>query len=170
MRPELLQTFDELVACYPEGKEKSAILPILHLVQKENDGYLSVAVMDEVAAYLKIQPIEVYEVATFYTMFKLKPTGKYVLEVCQTGPCCLVGADGIIAHLQNTLGIGMNETSADGLFTLRGVECLAACGTAPVMQVGDYYCENLTPATTDALLTEMRDGTFFARMERENGD
>lgn len=116
---ELLQKFGEVVSRYPEGKQKSALLPVLHLVQAEF-GWLSVDAMDKVAHYLDIQPIEVYEVATFYTMYFLEPKGKYVLEVCRTGPCCLVGAEKIMDHIENRLGVKEGEVTPDGLF--HGVE------------------------------------------------
>src|SRR5690349_7385422 len=104
-----------MMSQYPEGRQKSAILPILHLAQAENRGWLSVEWMDYVAGLLQIQPIEVYEVATFYTMFNLKPVGKWVLEVCRTGPCQLRGSDELIAHLEKTLGVEVDGTSADGM-------------------------------------------------------
>src|SRR6476469_4582611 len=118
------QLAQQMIKRYPEGRQKSALLPILHLAQGEW-GWLSPEVMDYVAGLLNIQPIEVYEVATFYTMFHLHPTGKYVLEVCRTGPCCLLGAENIIEHIENKLNIKVGETSADGMFTLKTVECLA---------------------------------------------
>jgi NADH-quinone oxidoreductase subunit E len=153
----LLEKFDEIVKRYPEGKQKSALLPILHLVQAEY-GWVSTPAMDKVAEYLQILPIEVYEVATFYTMYLLKPQGKYVLEVCKTGPCCLVGADGIMKHLEQTLGVKENEVTADGMFSWRGVECLAACGYGPVLQIGPEYTfyENLTDKSVDQLIDDLR--------------
>jgi NADH-quinone oxidoreductase subunit E len=154
---EMLKQIDEIIKRYPEGKEKSALLPILHLAQAEF-GWCSTEVMDQVASVLNIKPIEVYEVATFYTMFHVKPVGKYVLEVCRTGPCCLVGAEKIIKHLEDKLEIKEGETSADGLFTVKGVECLAACGTGPVLQIGPEYTfyENLTTDSVDQLLDGLR--------------
>lgn len=156
-RPELLAEFDEIVKRYPEGKHKAAMLPILHLVQAEY-GWLSAAAMERVAGYLSLEPIEVYEVATFYTMFFLKPKGKYVLEVCRTGPCCLVGAEKIMQHLENTLGVKEGEVTADGKFSWRGVECLAACGMAPVLQIGPEYTfyENLTEEKVDQLIKDLQ--------------
>jgi NADH-quinone oxidoreductase subunit E len=140
-----LSKFDEIVSRYPAGKQKSALLPLLHLVQAEF-GWTSVPAMDKVAEYLNIEPIEVYEVASFYSMYFLQPKGKYVLEVCRTGPCCLVGAEKIMDHIENKLGVKEGEVTADGLFSWRGVECLAACGYAPVLQIGPEYTfyENLT--------------------------
>jgi NADH-quinone oxidoreductase subunit E len=154
---QLISQFDDIVKRYPEGKQKSALLPLLHLVQAEY-GWLSTASMDQVAHYLDIKPIEVYEVATFYTMFFLKPTGKYVLEVCRTGPCCLVGAENIMKHIETSLGVKEGEVTADGMFSWRGVECLAACGMAPVLQIGPEYkfYENLTVESVDQLIEDLK--------------
>lgn len=153
---EKLAKANEIIARYPEGKQKSALIPLLHLAQEEFGGWLDVPVMDYVAALLSIKPIEVYEVATFYTMFNMKPVGKYVLEVCQTGPCMLCGSDQIISHIKNKLGIKEGETTADGLFTLKPAECLGACGYAPMMQLGKNFKEHLTIEKVDALLDELR--------------
>jgi len=152
----LTQKIEALKDHYPHGREKSALLPALHLVQAEF-GWLSTPSMDSVAHILGIKPIEVYEVATFYTMFHVKPVGKYVLEVCHTSPCCLNGAEDLLKHIQNKLSIQIGETTADGLFTLKTVECLAACGMAPVLQIGpDYtYHEHLTPEKVDALIADL---------------
>lgn len=129
---------------YPEGKQKSAVLPILHIAQAEFDGWLSVEAMDYVAGILNIQPIEVYEVASFYSMFNLKPVGKCVIEVCRTGPCWLMGAEDLVRFIEKKLGIKEGQTTSDGMFTLKTVECLASCGTAPMVQIGETYHENLT--------------------------
>lgn len=155
--PELIARFNEIVARYPEGRQKSALLPILHLVQAEF-GWVSTAAMDKVAEYLELKPIEVYEVATFYTMFFLKPQGKYVLEVCRTGPCSIVGAEKIMKYIEEKLQVKEGEVSEDGLFSWRGVECLAACGMAPVLQIGPEYTyhENLTEAKIDELIDSLR--------------
>ncbi|WP_343557798.1 NAD(P)H-dependent oxidoreductase subunit E [Sphingobacterium sp.] len=155
--PELLTKFGEVVSRYPEGKQKSGLLPILHLVQAEY-GWVSADAMGKVAVYLNILPIEVYEVATFYTMFLLQPKGKYVLEICRTGPCCLVGAERIMGHLQQKLGVKEGEVTADGLFSWRGVECLAACGFGPVLQIGPEYTfyENLTEEKVDELIDNLK--------------
>jgi NADH-quinone oxidoreductase subunit E len=154
---ELIKQFDEIVTRYPEGKQKSALLPILHLVQAEF-GWVSTTAMDKVADYLDILPIEVYEVASFYTMFFLQPQGKYVLEVCRTGPCSLVGAEKMMQHIEKKLGVKEGEVTKDGLFSWRGVECLAACGMAPVLQIGpDYtYYEHLTTEKVDVLVDELK--------------
>ncbi|TCC96348.1 NAD(P)H-dependent oxidoreductase subunit E [Pedobacter hiemivivus] len=153
----LIEKFDELVKRYPEGKQKSALLPILHEVQAEL-GWLSPAAMDKVAAYLDIQDIEVYEVASFYSMYFLKPQGKYVLEVCRTGPCCLVGAEKLMGHIEAKLGVKENQVTEDGLFSWRGVECLAACGYGPVLQIGPEYTfyENLNEQKVDELIEDLR--------------
>ncbi len=152
--PEKLTDVNQLISHYPLGKQKSALLPILHLAQKEFGGWLDVSTMDYVASLLDIQPIEVYEVATFYSMYNLKPVGKYVFEVCQTGPCMLNGSDGIIKYIQEKLGIGIGEITTDGLFTLKVVECLGACGYAPMMQLGKTYREHLTKEKVDAIIEE----------------
>jgi len=157
MFTESLKTeIKELTKKYPEGKQKSALLPALHLVQEQGNNSLSVEQMDTVAELLSLEPIEVYEVASFYTMFNLKPVGKYVLEVCQTGPCMVQGSDDIIAYIKKKLDIREGETSADGLFTLKPVECLGACGYAPMMQMGKFYKEHLTPQKLDKIIDECR--------------
>lgn len=146
----------KIIKRYPEGRQKSALLPVLHLAQAEFGGWLSPETMDYVASILNLKPIEVYEVASFYTMYNLRPVGTCVLEVCRTGPCMLRGSDDIIEYLENKLGIKDGETSADGMFTLKTVECLASCGTAPVMQVGDHYIEDLTCEKLDGILADLR--------------
>jgi len=155
--PELIKQFDEIVSRYPKGKQKSGLLPILHLVQAEY-GWVSAPAMDKVAEYLGIQSIEVYEVATFYTMYFMRPQGKYVLEVCRTGPCGIVGAEKIMDHIEEKLGVKEGEITADGLFSWRGVECLAACGFGPVLQIGPEYTfyENLTNESVDKLIDELK--------------
>ena len=152
---EKLKKVDEIIARYPEGRQKSALLPVLHLAQ-EQFGWLSTETMDYVAALLKLEPIEVYEVATFYSMYNLKPVGRYMFEVCQTGPCMVRGCDDIIAYIGEKLGIKPGETTGDGLFTLKTVECLGACGYAPMMQLGKHYKEHLTKEKVDAIIEECR--------------
>jgi NADH-quinone oxidoreductase subunit E len=152
---EELKKVQEIISRYPQGRQKSALLPLLHMAQ-EKWGWLPVEVMDYVAGLLSIKPIEVYEVATFYSMFFVKPVGKYVLEFCHTGPCCLVGAEKIVKYIENKLNIKAGETTADGIFTLKTVECLASCGSAPMMQVGEYYYEFLTEQKVDELLDKWR--------------
>ncbi|WP_341834669.1 NAD(P)H-dependent oxidoreductase subunit E [Chitinophaga pollutisoli] len=153
---EKLNKVKEIIARYPEGKQKSALIPVLHLAQESFGGWLSADTMDYVATLLSIEPIEVYEVATFYSMFNLQPVGKYLFEVCQTGPCMLRGSDDIIHYIKEKLGIKIGETTADGLFTLKTVECLGACGYAPMMQLGKFYKEHLTKEKVDQIIAECR--------------
>ncbi|MEO6720978.1 MAG: NAD(P)H-dependent oxidoreductase subunit E [Ferruginibacter sp.] len=151
-----LNKVNEIMSRYPAGKHKSALLPVLHIAQEEFGGWLDTPVMDYVATLLKIEPIEVYEVASFYSMYNLKPVGKFIFEVCQTGPCMLNGSDNIISYIKQRLNIGAGETTADGLFTLKTVECLGACGYAPMMQLGATYREHLTKEKVDAIIEECR--------------
>ena len=160
---EGLAECQRIIARYPEGRSKSALLPILHIAQAENDGWLSVNAMDAVAQVLGIQHIEVYEVASFYSMYNLHPVGTYVLDVCRTTPCMLRGSDDLITHLEKKLGVHCGETTKDGMFTLKGVECLGSCGTAPMLQCGAQFHENLTTERADALIDELR-----ARNSRTN--
>lgn len=155
-QPEVMNKVQQLINRYPEKQKKSALIPLLHIAQEESGGYLTVDIMDYVATLLEIQPIEVYETATFYSMFYLEKVGKYVLEVCRTGPCSLAGGDKIREYLRQALEINPGETTPDGLFTLREVECLGSCGTGPVMQVNTEFFEKLTPSRVDHLLDEMR--------------
>ena len=144
------------MARYPEGKQKSALLPVLHLAQEQFGGWLSTETLDYVASLLQLSPIEVYEVATFYSMYNLQPVGKHVFEVCQTGPCMLNGSDEIIEYVWEKLGIRPGQTTTDGLFTLKTVECLGACGYAPMMQMGKHYREHLTRDKVDQIIAESR--------------
>ncbi|MDR1876120.1 MAG: NAD(P)H-dependent oxidoreductase subunit E [Flavobacteriaceae bacterium] len=157
---ETLSKVNEIIARYPEGKQKSALIPVLHLAQKEFGGWLDVPVMDYVASLLNILPIEVYEVATFYTMFNMQPVGRYVLEVCRTGPCMLNGSDQIIEYIKEKLQIKEGETTKDGLFTLKPAECLGACGYAPMMQLGKFYHEHLTKDKIDEIIELCRVGNI----------
>jgi NADH-quinone oxidoreductase subunit E len=156
---DTLELVNRIIRRFPEGRQKSALIPVLHIAQSENGGWLSAEMMDYVASLLGIQPIEVYEVATFYTMFNLQPVGNCVIEVCRTGPCWLNGAEEILEHFRRRLGIEPGETTADGLFTLKTVECLAACGNAPVIQVGTRYLENMTIEKADQLLHIWSEGS-----------
>jgi NADH-quinone oxidoreductase subunit E len=151
-----LEKIQELLKRYPEGQQKSALLPVLHIVQEESGGRLSVNVMNFVASLLEIQPIEVYEVASFYSMFNLDPVGKYSIEVCRTGPCAFCGGEPLIDYIKKKLDVEIGETTADGLFTLRAVECLGACGAAPVAQVNNEFHEFLTPEKIDLLIEQLR--------------
>lgn len=153
---EKLQKVQQIVNRYPQGKQKSALLPVLHLAQQEFGGWLDVPVMDYVAGLLQLEPIEVYEVASFYSMYNLKPVGKYIFEVCQTGPCMLNGSDNIVEYIQQKLNIRVGETTTDGMFTLKTVECLGACGYAPMMQLGKTYREHLTKEKVDVIIEECR--------------
>jgi NADH-quinone oxidoreductase subunit E len=151
-----LALIKKMISRYPEGKQKSALIPVLHIAQAEFDGWLSPEVMDYVASILSIQPVEVYEVASFYSMFNLKPVGKCVIEVCRTSSCWLLGAEDVIRHLENKLNIKVGETTTDGMFTLKSVECLGSCGTAPMMQVGADFYENLSLQKVDQLVDQFR--------------
>ena len=153
---EKIKEVQQIIQRYPEGKQKSALIPVLHLAQEEFGGWLSSETMDYVASVLNLEPIEVYEVATFYSMYNLKPVGRYLFEVCQTGPCMLNGSDNIIKYIFEKLGIKPGETTTDGMFTLKTVECLGACGYAPMMQLGKNYREHLTKEKVDAIIEECR--------------
>lgn len=153
---ESMDEVQKIINRYPEGKHKSALIPILHIAQAEFGGWLSPETMDYVASILKIQSIEVYEVASFYSMFNLQPVGNCLIEVCRTSSCWLCGAEDIIDHLEHKLGISVGETTEDGMFTLKAVECLGSCGTAPMMQVGADYHEDLTIEKVDNLLDQFK--------------
>ncbi len=152
--PERLAKVQEIIARYPEGKQKSALLPVLHLAQ-EQFAWMSQGVMDYVASLLSISPVEVYEVASFYTMYHLEPVGKNVIEYCRTGPCVLMGGEEVFDHLQKKLGIKKGETTADGLFTLKEVECLAACGWGPCFQIREKYYMHLNNQKVDEIIEEL---------------
>ncbi len=153
---DTMQTVQKMMKRYPEGKHKSALLPILHIAQAEFGGWLSPETMDYVASVLNIKPIEVYEVASFYSMYNLKPVGKCLLEVCRTSSCWTRGAEDVVKHLEKKLGIKEGETTKDGMFTIKTVECLGSCGSAPMLQCGASYHENLTLEKVDALLENYR--------------
>lgn len=153
----MMQEINAVIKNFPEGKQKSALIRILHITQAEY-GWVSVPVMNKIADILSIQAIEVYEVATFYTMFHLQPVGKHVLEVCRTGPCMLVGSDQLINHIENRLNIKVGETTADGMFTLKTAECLGGCGYGPLLQCRNKFHEHLTSEKVDALIEQYRNG------------
>jgi NADH-quinone oxidoreductase subunit E len=153
---ETMALVNNMISRYPEGKQKSALLPILHLAQAEFDGWLSPEVMDYVASILSIQKIEVYEVASFYSMYNLQPVGNCLLEVCRTSSCWLRGANEIVEHIEKKLGIKEGETTADGMFTLKTVECLGSCGTAPMMMCGAQFHENLNFQKVDTILEKLK--------------
>jgi NADH-quinone oxidoreductase subunit E len=147
-----------ILAKYPPDRKASAVLPLLDLAQRQSGGWLPKAAMDQVAATLDMAPIRVYEVATFYSMFNLKPVGKHLIQVCRTTPCWLRGADGLSHTCKSKLGIGLKETTADGLFTLVEVECLGACVNAPVVQINDDFYEDLDTAGMEKLLDALARG------------
>jgi len=154
-KEETLKEVGRVVAQYPEGMQKSALIRVLHLAQAEF-GWLSVPVMDYVARLLHVNPVAVYAVATFYSMYDTTPAGKVKLEVCRTGPCMIEGAERIVKYIEDKLGIKDGETTSDGLFTLKTVECLGACGYAPMLQAGEKYHEHLTEAKIDELIETYR--------------
>jgi NADH-quinone oxidoreductase subunit E len=151
-----MEEVKKIISHYPPAKIKSALLPVLHIAQAEFGGWLSPETMDYVASVLKVQPIEVFEVASFYSMYNLKPVGKCTLEVCQTSSCWLNGAEDIIKYIEKKLNIKAGETTKDGMFTLKTVECLGSCGTAPMLQCGASYHENLTYEKVDSLIEKYR--------------
>src|SRR5947209_776320 len=157
--PEYLEKAKWHIAKYPPGRQASAVLPLLHLAQRQHDGWLPRAAMDYVAGVLHMAPIRVYEVATFYTMFNLRPVGRYLLQVCATTPCWLRGSDDVAAACEKKLGIGIGGTTEDGLFTLVEVECLGACVNAPILQVNDDFYEDLDGPSTEALIDALRAGS-----------
>jgi len=157
MTEALITRINELISHYPEDKRKSALLPVLHEVQDAHENWLSIELMDKVAEILLIKPIEVYEVVSFYTMYNQKPIGKYMFEFCQTSPCCLNGAENLMDYTCEKLGINLGETTEDGNFTVVGVECLGACGYAPMMQLGDFYKEHLNEEKIDRLIADCKD-------------
>lgn len=154
----LMNRINELCSHYPDDKRKSALLPVLHEVQDAHDNWLSIELQNKVAEILHIKPIEVYEVVTFYTMYNQRPIGKYMFEFCQTSPCCQKGVEDLMDYTCEKLGVKVGEISKDGNFEVRGVECLGACGYAPMMQLGDFYQENLTKEKIDQLVADCKDG------------
>jgi len=161
MTETLMNRINELISHYPSDKRKSALLPVLHEVQDAHDNWLSIELMDKVAEILLIKPIEVYEVASFYTMYNLKPIGKYMFEFCRTSPCCLNGTENLMDYTCEKLGIKEGETTPDGNFTVVGVECLGACGYAPMMQLGDFYKEHLNEEKIDQLIADCKDNKII---------
>lgn len=156
--PELQARIDELIGHYPAEKQKSALLPVLHAVQDAHDNWLSVELMNKVAEILHITPIEVYEVVSFYTMFNQRPVAKFRFEFCRTSCCGLNGADDVFDYACDKLGIKEGEITADGMFEVAGVECLGACGYGPMLQLGDFYHEKMTPQKFDQLIEDCKEG------------
>lgn len=164
---ELLDEVQRVISLFPEGKQKSALIRVLHIAQA-HFGWLNADVMDYVARLLHIQPIEAYEVATFYSMYDTQKVGKVKLEVCRTGPCMIEGAEKIISYIEKKLGIKEGETTADGIFTLKAVECLGACGYAPMLQAGEKYHEHLTEEKVDALIEQYKNHPSANYMGQNN--
>ena len=152
---DITREIDKIIAKFPVNQRQSAVISALMIVQKRNNGYLTTQLMDLVADYLNMTKISVYEVASFYTMFELNPVGRHKICVCTNISCMLRGSDDVVQHLRKKLNINFNETTIDGKFTLRSVECLAACGGAPMMQIDDDYHENLTPEKIDQILSQL---------------
>jgi NADH-quinone oxidoreductase E subunit len=169
--PENFELAKRIIAKYPPGRQASAVLPVLDLAQRQHDNWLPRAAMDYVAHLLDMAPIRVYEVATFYTMFNLKPVGKYLLQACTTTPCWLRGSDEVVAACERKLGIHVGESTADGMFTLAEAECLGACVNAPVLWVNDDFYEDLDGPSTERLLEALRRGeepSPGTQIERQN--
>lgn len=152
---ESLAEIDTWTAKYPEEQRQSAVMPALRIVQDANGGWLTTELMDAIAEYLQMPPIAVYEVASFYSMYEHKPVGRHKICVCTNISCLLRGSDQVVGHLENKLGIKMGQTTPDGKFTLKVVECLGACVGAPMLQIGREYYENLTPEKIDAILEKL---------------
>lgn len=153
---EGITEIDHWIAKYPSDQKQSAVMQALMIMQDER-GYLTPDSMDAIADYLDMAPIAVYEVASFYSMYQHQPAGEFVMNVCTNISCKLRDSDGLVAHLEKKLGIKMGETTADGRFTLRSVECLAACANAPVIQMNKQYYEDLTPEKVDSLLQQCQE-------------
>lgn len=163
-----LAKIQEILTHYPSDRQASAILPLLDLAQRQNNGWLSQSALEIVAALLKMPIIRVYEVASFYTMFNLKPVGKYHLQVCRTTPCWLKGSDTVLKKCKEIAGITAGETSADGLFSLIEVECLGACVNAPVVQINDDYLEDMTAETIENVLNALQKGESLPEVLLKN--
>lgn len=149
---------DAYISKYPEGKQQSAVMPLLYLAQSQNNGWLSQGALEYIADYLSMPSIKVYEVATFYTMYNLTPVGKNHIQLCRTTPCWLRGSNDILAKIKSHLGIKNGETTSDGLFTLTEVECLGACVNAPMVQINDDFYEDLDPQRMQEILDTILDG------------
>ena len=156
--PETMEQAKQVIERYPEGRQASATIALLDLAQRQNGGWLPVEAIEYVANFLEIAPIRVHEVASFYSMYNLKPVGTHFIQVCRTTPCWLCGSDGITQACLDTLGIGLGETTEDGLFTVVEVECLGACANAPMVQINDDYYEDLTPERMAEMIGDLKDG------------
>lgn len=155
---ENVEKAKKIIAKYPAGRQESALMPLLDIAQRQNGGWLSKAAMDAVAEFLQMPYIRVYEVATFYTMYNLEPVGKNQVNVCTTTPCWLRGSDEIVSSCEKKLGVKLGQTTPDGLFTLREVECMGACVNAPMIQINDDYYEDLDATSTAQILDAFREG------------
>ncbi|MBU6338905.1 MAG: NADH-quinone oxidoreductase subunit NuoE [Rickettsiales bacterium] len=151
----------EILAKYPDDRKKSAVMPLLDLAQRQNNNWISADVIACISKIIDVPEIRIYEVATFYTMYNLKPVGKYLLQFCKTTPCMLRGIDKIIKDCKEKLGIEIDEISADGLFTMKEVECLGACVNAPVVQINDDFAEDLTSENFLKILDDLKAGKSF---------
>ncbi len=156
--PETMEQAKQVIARYPEGREASATIALLDLAQRQNGGWLPGEAIEYVANLLEIAPIRVHEVASFYSMYNSKPVGTHFIQVCRTTPCWLCGSDGITQACLDSLGIGLGETTADGLFTVVEVECLGACANAPMVQINDDYYEDLTPERMAEMIGDLKSG------------
>ncbi|MDX2073848.1 MAG: NADH-quinone oxidoreductase subunit NuoE [Alphaproteobacteria bacterium] len=148
----------EIIAKYPKGRQQSAVMPLLAMAQAQHQNWLPKAAMDAVAEMLDMPPVKVYEVASFYTMYNLEPVGKFLIEVCTTTPCWLRGSDTIVDACRNKLGIELGESTKDGLFTLREVECLGACVNAPMCAIGTHYYEDLDARSMETIIDTLAHG------------
>ena len=160
--PENLEAAKQHIAKYPEGKQASAVMPLLDLAQRQHGGWLPQAAIRHVGDMLDMPVIRVLEVATFYTMYNLEPVGKHFVQVCTTTPCWLRGSDDVVSACKNSLGINPGETTEDGDFTVIEVECLGACANAPMMQIGDDYYEDLDADSMNAILDALKAGNEIA--------
>ena len=156
--PENMQEIEKIIAKYPKGKQASAVMPLLWIAQKQHDGWIPEKAMEEIGRLLDMPRIKVFEVATFYTMYNLKPVGKNLIQCCTTTPCWLRGSADIVKACEEQLGIKMGETTKDGQFTIVEVECLGACCNAPMVQINDDFYEDLTPQSMTAILDDLRAG------------
>jgi NADH-quinone oxidoreductase subunit E len=161
------KTTSEIIAKYPRDRAKSAVMPLLDLAQRQNNNFISQDIIEHIANLLDMPEIRVYEVASFYTMYNLKPVGKYLVQFCKTTPCMLRGIDELIKVTKEKLGIKMNETTEDGIFTLKEVECLGACVDAPVVQINDDYFENLTKESFFQILDDLKSGKSIPLLKCE---
>lgn len=156
LSPSIREHIDHWILRYPPEQKRSGVLEALRVVQEANQGSLTVTLMDAVADYLGMAPVAVYEIAAFYSLYYVNPMGKHVLDMCTNISCMLNGAQGLMDHLKKRLDIGLNETTSDGRFTLKEVECLGACVAAPACQIGKKYYENLTPEKMDEILAALK--------------